>query len=127
MATFIRSMIATACFCIGMGSPLAADISVEVEFGAGEAEVIRAWFHDHGFEESRGKGRKALPPGIAKNLRRGKPLPPGIARQVLPADLVSRLPPLPEGYERVIVDGKVLLVEIATQVIHDVLIDVMLD
>jgi hypothetical protein len=32
-----------------------------------------------------------LPPGIAKNVARGKPLPPGIAKKALPADLVRTL------------------------------------
>jgi hypothetical protein len=29
-----------------------------------------------------------LPPGIAKNVARGKPLPPGIAKRAVPAELV---------------------------------------
>ena len=72
-------------------------------------------------------GSKPLPPGIAKNLARGKPLPPGIAKQALPNDLLVRLPPVADGYERVIISGKILLVEIATQVVHDILVDVILD
>jgi len=67
------------------------------------------------------KKNKGLPPGIAKNLARGKPLPPGIAKQQLPHDLILQLPPVHTGYERVVVDGRVLLVDIATQVINDVL------
>lgn len=35
---------------------------------------------------------KALPPGIAMNLQRGKPLPPGIAKKVDDDDLLRRLP-----------------------------------
>jgi hypothetical protein len=35
---------------------------------------------------------KALPPGIAKNLARGKPLPPGIARTRVPDQLLVLLP-----------------------------------
>jgi hypothetical protein len=37
------------------------------------------------------------------------------------------LPPAKNGSERIIVDGKVLLVEIATQVVHDVLSDAILN
>jgi hypothetical protein len=37
------------------------------------------------------------------------------------------LPAVPAGYDRIIVDGKILLVEVATQVIHDVLMDVVFD
>jgi len=33
-----------------------------------------------------------LPPGIAKNVARGKPLPPGIAKKALPADLLALAP-----------------------------------
>jgi len=36
------------------------------------------------------------------------------------------LPPAPRGFERIEIAGKILLVEIATQVIHDVLEDVIL-
>jgi len=71
------------------------------------------------------KGNKGLPPGIAKNLQRGKPLPPGIANQTLPVGLIDLLPPAPDGFERIVLSGKVLLVEIATQVIHDVLDDMI--
>ena len=82
---------------------------------------------------SPGKGQqkkqmgKPLPPGIAKNLTRGKSLPPGIAKQQLPNELIQRLPPVRAGYERVIVDGRLLLVAVATQVIADVLSDAIFD
>ena len=113
----------------GAVSPTRAEISVHATFSADETRIIVAWFRDHGVESrGRGKGKKAgaLPPGIAKNLARGKALPPGIAKQYLPADLIARLPAAPPGYERIIVDGKVLLVEVATRVIHDILSDVIL-
>jgi hypothetical protein len=35
---------------------------------------------------------RALPPGIAKRLARGKPLPPGIAKRALPPDLLRIAP-----------------------------------
>lgn len=104
-----------------------ATLSVGVTFSVGEAATIRAYFGDQHVQGSKkGKGPKALPPGIEKNLARGKALPPGIAKQVLPAGLLTLLPPAPKGYERILVSGKVLLVEVATQVIHDVLEDVFL-
>jgi hypothetical protein len=115
---------------LAVGSPaVAADAGIEVVFSNAEVLAIRAYYRDHGATESRGKpgkGKKSLPPGIAKNLARGKPLPPGIAKQALPDGLVAVLPDPPHGYERIVVDGKVLLVEIATQVIHDVLEDAVL-
>lgn len=107
----------------------AADVGVSVEFSDDEIRIIGAWYEEHGSGAAQGKGKhkhKDLPPGIAKNLARGKPLPPGIAKQHLPDGLAHALPAPPRGYERIIVDGKVLLVEIATQVIHDILSDIVL-
>ena len=40
-------------------------------------------------------GYQALPPGIAKNLARGKPLPPGIAKKTVPASMLGQLPYYP--------------------------------
>jgi len=112
------------------GHAVTAEIGVQVVFTAGEASIIRAYYQDnHASKPGKKKGKhgkKSLPPGIAKNLARGKPLPPGIAKQVLPTGLISLLPPPPHGFERISVAGKILLVEIATHVIHDVLEDVIL-
>jgi len=109
---------------------IAGELGIQVGFSDGEISTIRAYYRDHAVaRQGNGKGKngtKGLPPGIAKNLQRGKPLPPGIAKQVLPSGLVALLPPAPEGFERVEIAGKVLLIEIATQVIHDVLEDVIL-
>lgn len=89
---------------------------------AANATMIRAHYAD----DSRGNGRGrrgGLPPGIEKNLQRGKPLPPGIAKQHLPQDLLGRLPLAPNGLEYVVVAGKLLLVEIATQIVREVLLE----
>ena len=113
----------------------AAEIGAEVVFSDGEIAAIRAYYDNAGSSTGSAGGMgmgmsgglSALPPGIAKNLGRGKPLSPGIAKQVLPIALVNTLPPVPEGYERIIVAGKILLVESATQVITDVITDVLLN
>jgi hypothetical protein len=119
-----------AVFLLGFTAPAgSADFGAIIAFSDKEISTIRAYYQDHGpkkGDKKKGKGRKGLPPGIAKNLRRGKPLPPGIAKQALPDGLVRLLPPVPRGYERVILDGKVILVEVATQVIHDILEDIVL-
>jgi hypothetical protein len=115
-------------------APSTTTAGVEVVFTEDEIRTIRAYYETHGFDSGgyqstgRGKGRgrnKGLPPGIAKNIARGKPLPPGLARESLPYDLRRELPPLPRGYERVVVAGKILLIEVATQVVRDVLTDAM--
>ena len=68
-------------------------------------------------------GYKPLPPGIRKNLARGKPLPPGIAKRYAPAPMVSRLPVHP-GHEWRVVGTDLVLVAIATAVVVDILLDV---
>ena len=65
-----------------------------------------------------------LPPGIAKNLLRGKPLPPGIAKVFLPSDLMSQLPAYP-GYEYLVAGKDVLLVNSTTNVVSDILTNVL--
>lgn len=103
-------------------------VAATVRFGNAEVSIILGYYRDHSPSKNKNaKSKKDLPPGIAKNLARGKPLPPGIAKQALPSALLKQLPPAPHGYERIAVTGKVLLVEIATQVVHDILEDVLLD
>jgi hypothetical protein len=107
-----------------------SSIGVEVAFTDDEIRIIRAHYQTQAGRYGKEKGKRkqgSLPPGIAKNVARGKPLPPGIAMQVLPDDLRRALPPARDGYERIIVAGKILLVEIATQVVRDVLTDVIMD
>ncbi len=89
-----------------------------VAFSRLERELIVSFFHRN--PEWRAK---PLPRGIRRNLARGKPLPPGIAKQVLPYDLEVTLPVRP-GYRRVVVGTDVVLVEVATQLIWDILTDV---
>lgn len=61
-------------------------------------------------------GYDALPPGIAKNLARGKPLPPGIAKKVVPASMLGELPYYP-GYEWRIVGDDLVLIALSTAVV----------
>ena len=73
-------------------------------------------------KKNKGVGNQGIPPGLA---RKGGALPPGIAKRQLPSNLISQLPPPPQGFERVIVDKDILLVNIATQVVHDVISHVL--
>ena len=77
-------------------------------------------------KKNKGKGgwknkKNGLPKGIQKKLERGGTLPPGIAKRNLPSDLQRKLPPAPAGYERIEADGQVLLTNIATGVITDII------
>lgn len=95
--------------------------AVEVTFriGADVERAIRMFYADRP-----ATGAQALPPGIRKKLARGKPLPPGIAKKTAPPELL-RVVTLPRGYEVVEVGLDVFIVEVATAVVHDILMDVI--
>lgn len=65
----------------------------------------------------------SLPPGIRKNLARGKPLPPGIAKR-FDSRLQGKLPHY-DGYEWRQVGTDVVLVTLATGLIYEVLQNVL--
>lgn len=65
----------------------------------------------------------SLPPGIQKNLARGKPLPPGIAKK-LDGRLIGRLPHY-DGYEWQQAGTDLILVTLATGLIYEVLHNVL--
>ena len=131
--------VALLCGCAGVRSggaeparseaaaPVATPAAVAAAFSQEEIRIIREYYATHGLDQvgSKHKG-KSLPPGIAKNLARGKPLPPGIAKQVLPADLLRALPRPPAGHDRVLVDGRIILIEVGTQIVRDILTDIVL-
>lgn len=93
------------------------EVTAGITFSVTQRESIRSYYADHPRA-----GLKALPPGIRKRLARGKPLPPGIAKQVAPAALAERVA-VPKGYRLQEVGPDVVLVEIATGIIHDILMD----
>lgn len=100
----------------------AGEVLLEAVITAAEIAIIYDYIAKYGtaaFGPPQG-----LPPGIAKNLARGKPLPPGIAKRYLPQDLLAQLPPRP-GYEWLAVGRDILLVVAATAIIVDVLNDVL--
>lgn len=96
-------------------APASSQVTLSVE--------VRAQIQDF-YSSREASGAEVLPPGIRKRLERGKPLPPGIAKRTAPAELRSRVE-IPEEYELVEVGVDVLLVEVATDIIHDVLMDIV--
>ncbi|MDF1791569.1 MAG: anti-virulence regulator CigR family protein [Thalassobaculaceae bacterium] len=79
-----------------------------------DRRVITRYFQTHP------QPATSLPPGIAKNLARGKPLPPGIAKKAAPQDL-SRQISIPSGYALETVGTDVVLIELGTRIVADVL------
>jgi len=68
-------------------------------------------------------GYRALPPGIRKNLARGKPLPPGIAKKMVKEPMLERLPTY-QGYEWRRCGTDLVLTQVATQIVADVLANI---
>ncbi len=94
---------------------------------------------DYGHEKKKGKGkgkgkgksnelppglakRDSLPPGLQKQLDERGSLPPGLAKRDLPPDLEYSLPRR-VSEQFVIVDNDILLVERATGVVLDILVN----
>lgn len=141
----LRRFGALFAFALGFAGPAAGNAGLtdlgRAVFSEVERKIIRDYYRNRWPEAGRerlddGDGRKAakgkdkgkgkhkgLPPGIAKKLERGGTLPPGIARQQFPSELENRLPPVRDGYERALVDGRVALIDIASQEIVDLLDD----
>lgn len=85
-----------------------------------EERVIRRIFEENRQHVSRADD---LPPGIRQNLERGKPLPPGIAKRF--DDRLYRQLPRYEGYEWRQAGPDAILVDIANEVIYEILHDVV--
>ena len=94
-------------------------VTAVIAFTALEQSMIFNYFATGG--EVGGPPPRPLPPGIAKKVARGGTLPPGIAKRYLPVGLNTQLPPPPAGCERIIVGTDVLLVQIATGAIFDLI------
>jgi hypothetical protein len=91
----------------GRGKSDNAQVSRGAAKGPGtdvEIRIIREYY------SGQSRKPKSLPPGIAKNLVRGKPLPPGIARTRAPDDLIVLLP-VRSGTHWIVAGDVVLLVD----------------
>jgi hypothetical protein len=87
--------------------------SVQLTFTTAEQARITAWL------VANAGSLQPLPPGIARNLARGRPLPPGIARRAAPQALVSQLLPRP-GYEVLVIGTAVVLARVGTALVQDI-------
>ena len=119
--------------------------TVEKVFSAVERRVIREVLSAAGVkdeDEKRNGGKKAkgskgappglakrdrLPPGLERQLQRNGRLPPGLEKKQFPTELRVQLPtPLP-GTERVIIGNDAVLIDIATNIVLDIIRDVVVN
>ena len=102
------------------GSAGGSDTSVAVVFAFHDSDRVtfRDYFVAHKITA------QPLPPGIAKNVARGKALPPGIAKKSLPPDLILGLGPrVQPGVTFAIVGDRV--VALRSGLVIDVMINVL--
>lgn len=69
-------------------------------------------------------GYKPLPPGIAKNLARGKSLPPGITTRHLSDPLLKGLPQY-NGYQWLGAGSDLVLINMTSRMVADVLVNAL--
>lgn len=81
-----------------------------------DTQLIRSVFRDH---QEYIDNRNSLPPGIRKNLARGKPIPPGIAKQIDPR-LNQRLPHY-DGYDWRQAGEDAVLISVTTGIIEAII------
>jgi hypothetical protein len=91
-------------------------------------------WHDDDWSDNGGKGKKgkkglppglakknSLPPGLARQLARNGTLPPGLAKRGLPHELRLRLPRRIDNHEIIFLDERAVLVDRTTNLILDLL------
>ena len=98
-------------------------------FSESDRDIVIAYFRD---EAAAGrcppglakKNNGCLPPGLAKKIwGRGEYVPADYSIYDLPSPLYGRLAPPPYGYRYGVVDGEVLLIETATRLIVDLILN----
>ena len=117
-------------YLLGVAAALALDKDRPAYFLPEERKIIYEYYH-------RGSPPKGLPPGLAKkgklppglqkHLDKNGKLPPGLQKRLepLPRDLETRLPRLPDYWERVILQEHVILIDRRTQRILDIIENVI--
>lgn len=88
--------------------------AVRVVFVEADRGVFREYYR------TRREAMKPLPPGIAKNLARGKPLPPGIVKTRVPDAVLVQLPWRPRDYSVFLVGDRIVLLN-ANGLVADIL------
>ena len=123
----------------GHGSAVVKDgpVTVAVVFSDHDRRLIHNYYHERYQERQRhkkkGKGRKGLPPGLAKReqlppgLAKRDRLPPGLSGQRLPHELERKLSRLPEGVVRVRIGTDIVLMDGRTRVVLDMVKDIPID
>jgi hypothetical protein len=84
-------------------------------FSDGDRRIIRSCYSEDYSNLPPGLAKRGgnLPPGLERQLQRNGTLPPGLQRRVqpLPQSCERRLPPVPSGWSRVVLSGRIMLLD----------------
>ena len=89
------------------------NVVIHVVFASADVTVLRNYY---------GPRYRNLPPGLQKKIARGGQLPPGWQKKFepFPVEVERRLPALPDGCRRGVIDGHGVIYNSRTNVIIDV-------
>ena len=118
---------------LNSGAVLAPENKRPAHFLIEERRIIVEYYHPVKKGKSKGlspglaKRSGSLPPGLQKKLDRDGRLPPGLQKRLepLPVKLETRLPKLPEQWDRVILDRDIILIDRRTSRILDIIENVV--
>lgn len=108
-------------------SEASIEINVDINFGKAiftdkERRIVRDYYRSSASDLPHGLAkRKALPPGLRKQLRKTGHLPPGLEKRHMPSELEHRLPKYYGPYERTIVGNDLIMLDPKTGLILDVM------
>lgn len=98
-------------------------------FRSQDREIVTTYYAKHGSGLPPGLAKRggSLPPGLEKQLERKGTLPPGLEKklQPCPVEITRELPPLPPTYQRSVIGAHIVIFNKNTNVIVDVLKDVV--
>jgi len=106
---------------VSAGAPHA---QVDIGFTNHDREFIHAYYAKAMGNSRLAPGlakKKQLPPGLQRQLQRNAQLPPGLQREPLPPRLERKLSSLPASYVRVRVGWDIVLMNIETNVVVDII------
>lgn len=109
------------------GRVVVGDAEVRIIFSDRDRRLIGDWFDARRKPLPPGLAKQGKqPPGHAKQMERGH-VPPGQEHRYLPHELERQLARLPEAHVRVIVGADVVIMNVRTRLILDVIRDVAED
>lgn len=99
---------------------------VDVRFSNYDRDLIHRYYKNSNRKQTPpGLAKKnKLPPGLQKQVLKNGKLPPGLRGRYLPYDLERELDYLPRNYVRIRVGEDIVLMDISTKIILDVIKDI---